>query len=142
MGAMLVVVLLEVVRPAGAVGEDTVLARVVRSFDTDAWVADARAADSRDARAAEADDSEAEMEASMTNCGSSSIETMVVDVKQRNIERTGDPVHIYVPQAGVSESWLRFVSFSIWPKKKRMGHAYQHPVAESTLLHDPPKYAA
>lgn len=111
MAPMLLVVTLEVVVSMGAAGEDAVLLLVVLVVVVEALIADANAADSEDARAADADDSDAEMEASMTNCGSSSMDMMVVDVKQRNMERTGDPVQIYVPQAGVWEFWLRFVRF-------------------------------
>ena len=65
-------------------------------------VKDLNFSDSEDLLASEAE----EIEASITNCGMSSME-MIVDVeKHRYMERVGEPVHIYVPHAGSVEAWL------------------------------------
>jgi hypothetical protein len=46
------------------------------------------------------------MDASTTNCGTSSMETIDAFSKHLYMKRSGEPVHIYVPQAGSVASWL------------------------------------
>ena len=46
------------------------------------------------------------MDASITNCGTSSMETIEAFSKHLYMKRSGEPVHIYVPHAGSVSCWL------------------------------------
>jgi hypothetical protein len=47
------------------------------------------------------------IDASMTNWGTSRIEMMDAVSKHLYMKRSGEPVHMYVPQAGSVSCWLR-----------------------------------
>jgi hypothetical protein len=87
MAPMFVVLLVLVVVDAGFVVKVSGVAIVPEPSDSPFDAFEASAADA-DARAADSDD----LEASMTNCGSSSIDVMAVVVPHLNMDRTGVPV--------------------------------------------------